>query len=137
MSLCLISPCFHISISPCFHVSISMFTEFLKQKAELTENFNIHLFAANRKRKRQTSVCLLQTETENGSLFSLVGKGQTVIGNYCFSKLAYLCARYTVAPFVRPWSFCSTKLIGATGNYLCLYLEYQLVLASCLAPVLA
>jgi hypothetical protein len=27
--------------------------------------------------KLQTSVCLLQTETENGSLFSLVGKRKT------------------------------------------------------------
>jgi hypothetical protein len=39
-----------------------------------TENGNFRLFAANRKRKRQTSVCLLQTKTENGSLFPLVGK---------------------------------------------------------------
>jgi hypothetical protein len=38
------------------------------------ENSDCRLFAANGKQKRQTSVCLLQTETENGSLFSLVGK---------------------------------------------------------------
>jgi hypothetical protein len=38
------------------------------------ENGNFRLFAANGKRKWQTSVCLLQTETGNGSLFSLVGK---------------------------------------------------------------
>ncbi len=43
-------------------------------ETELTENGNLHLFAAYRKRKRPTSVCLLQTETENGSLFSLVSK---------------------------------------------------------------
>jgi hypothetical protein len=30
--------------------------------------------AAKGKRKQQTSVCLPQTETENGSLYSLVGK---------------------------------------------------------------
>jgi hypothetical protein len=41
---------------------------------ELTENYNFCLFAANGKQKRQTFVCLLQMETENGSLFSLVGK---------------------------------------------------------------
>jgi hypothetical protein len=37
-------------------------------------NGNFHLFVANKKRKWQTSICLLQTEMENGSLFSLVGK---------------------------------------------------------------
>jgi hypothetical protein len=42
------------------------------RKTELTENGNFRLFAANGKRKRQTSVCFLQTEI--GSLFSLVGK---------------------------------------------------------------
>jgi hypothetical protein len=41
---------------------------------ELTENGNFHLLAANRKQRRQTSICFLQTETENGSLFSLIGK---------------------------------------------------------------
>ncbi len=35
-------------------------------------NGNFRLFAANGKRKRRTSVCLLQKETVNGSLFSLV-----------------------------------------------------------------
>ncbi len=43
-------------------------------KKELTENGNFQLFAANEKPNWQTSVCLLQTETEKGSLFSLVGK---------------------------------------------------------------
>jgi hypothetical protein len=43
-------------------------------ETELTENGNFRSFAANRKRKWQTSVCLLQTVTKNGSLFSLVGK---------------------------------------------------------------
>jgi hypothetical protein len=38
------------------------------------ENGNFRLFSANGKRKWQTSVCLLQTETENGRLFSLIGK---------------------------------------------------------------
>ncbi len=32
------------------------------------------LFSANKIWKRQTSICLLQTETQNGSLFSLAGK---------------------------------------------------------------
>jgi hypothetical protein len=38
------------------------------------ENSHFRLFIANEKRKWQTSVSLLQTETENGSLFSLVSK---------------------------------------------------------------
>jgi hypothetical protein len=37
------------------------------------ENGNFRLFAANKKWKQQTSVCLLRTETENGSLISVVG----------------------------------------------------------------
>jgi hypothetical protein len=41
---------------------------------ELTENGLFYLFAANGKHKRQASVCLLKIETENGSLFFLVGK---------------------------------------------------------------
>jgi hypothetical protein len=45
-----------------------------KRETELTENGNFRLFAANEKQKRQTSVCLQQTEIENGSLFFLVGK---------------------------------------------------------------
>jgi hypothetical protein len=43
------------------------------------------------KRKTKTencSVCLLQTETENGSLFSLVGKRKKVMDVYCISKRA-------------------------------------------------
>jgi hypothetical protein len=51
-----------------------MFVDFCKWKTELTENSNLSLFAAKEKRKRQTSVYLLKTEKENGSLFSLVGK---------------------------------------------------------------
>jgi hypothetical protein len=45
-----------------------------KRKMELTENGLFYLFAANGKHKRQASVCLLKKETENGSLFFLVGK---------------------------------------------------------------
>ncbi len=41
---------------------------------QVTDNGNFHWFAANGKQKPQTSVCLLQTGTENGSLFFLVGK---------------------------------------------------------------
>jgi hypothetical protein len=51
-----------------------MFVEFCKWKTELTENGNFRLFPAKEKRKRQTSVHLLKTEKENGSLFSLIGK---------------------------------------------------------------
>jgi hypothetical protein len=38
------------------------------------ETANFSLFAANGKWKQQTSVCLLQMEKENGSLFPLVDK---------------------------------------------------------------
>jgi hypothetical protein len=46
-------------MSPCLHVP-----EFHKKKTKLTENGNFRLFTTNGKRKRQTSGCLLQTETE-------------------------------------------------------------------------
>jgi hypothetical protein len=47
------------------------------RKTELTENDNFHVFAADGKRKWQTLFCFVQTE--NGSLFSLVGKRSTVV----------------------------------------------------------
>jgi hypothetical protein len=47
------------------------------QKMELMEN--------------ATSVCLLQAETENGSLFPLVGKQLTAIDVCCFHKCDHLC----------------------------------------------
>jgi hypothetical protein len=59
---------------------------------ELTENKNFHLLAANGKWKGLTFVCLLQTETENGSLFSLGSKQYTVIDDYCFKKHSLLCS---------------------------------------------
>jgi hypothetical protein len=43
-------------------------------ETELTENSNFRLFAANGKRKQQTSVYLPQMEKKNRSLFSLLGK---------------------------------------------------------------
>ncbi len=43
-------------------------------KTELTENGNFCLFAADGKQRWQTSVCLLQTVKQTGSLFSLVVK---------------------------------------------------------------
>jgi hypothetical protein len=43
---------------------------------KLTENGNIRLFSANKKQKEQTSICSLQTEMENKSLFFL---GRTTI----------------------------------------------------------
>ncbi len=48
------------------------------------ENCNFSLFAAKGKWKWQTSNWLLQMETENRSLFSLVD-------DCCFSKHAHLC----------------------------------------------
>jgi hypothetical protein len=45
------------------------------RKTELTEIGNFRLFVCcKRKMETATFVCLLQTETENRSLFSLVGK---------------------------------------------------------------
>jgi hypothetical protein len=38
----------------------------------------------------ENGVCLQQTETENGSLFSLVGKRQTTIDDSFFGKRAHL-----------------------------------------------
>jgi hypothetical protein len=54
-----------------------------KQKMQMVENGNLRLLSANGngklpfgyfERKRQTSDCLLQTETGNECLFSLAGK---------------------------------------------------------------
>jgi hypothetical protein len=45
--------------------------------------------AANR--KRQTSFCLLKTETENDSLFPLSANDKTIINDCSFSKRAHLC----------------------------------------------
>jgi hypothetical protein len=56
------------------NININVYTHTNTRKSELMENGNFHLFAANRKRKQQTPVCLLQTEMENGSLLSLDGK---------------------------------------------------------------
>jgi hypothetical protein len=92
ISPCSMSPCLclHVSVSPslCLHVHVSMFPEFCKRKTELMENGNFCLLVGNGKRKRQTSICLLQTK--NRSLFSLVSKRKTVIDDCCFSKIAHL-----------------------------------------------
>jgi hypothetical protein len=56
---------------------------------ELTENGNFRLFAANGKRKRQTSVCLLETEMEVCFHKSAEDKKYT-INDCCFSKRACL-----------------------------------------------
>jgi hypothetical protein len=80
--------CLHVHVSmsmspcPCLHVHVSMFPEFRKWKTEPTENGNFCLFATNRKRKLQTSICLLQTEMEHRSLFILFNLGwQMMNGN--------------------------------------------------------
>jgi hypothetical protein len=84
-----------MSPSPCLHVSkIPQIENGTNGKQQLpficckrkTATANFRLFAANGKREWQTSVCLLQTETENGSLFSLVC--QTLVNDCCFSKRA-------------------------------------------------
>ncbi len=93
-----ISLCFHVSCL-CLHVSMSAssclhaskFPGFRKRIIILTESGNFRLLAENGKRKWQTSVCLLQTETENRSLFSLVGKRQTVIDVCCSANVPIYC----------------------------------------------
>jgi hypothetical protein len=76
-------PCVHVlvSMSPSLHVSmshvyVSVFpcSYFPFIRILITENGNFHLNSTNGKRKRQSSGYLLQTEMENGSLFSLVSK---------------------------------------------------------------
>jgi hypothetical protein len=73
-------PCFHVYVSismyPCFHVS--MFPEFRKRMALKKKMVKSVSLLTNGKWKRQTSVCLLQRETENEILFSLIGKQLTV-----------------------------------------------------------
>ncbi len=100
-------PCLHVSMSPCFHVSISMSPclhvslfmspcpEFCKQKTELKENGNFCLFSVNGKWKQQSFVYLLQTETENVRLFSLVTKWSTIINDCCFRKHSHLGLKET------------------------------------------
>ncbi len=111
------SPSLHVSMSPFLHVSMSLFYvsmfpcsismspcfRFRKQKTELTENGNLRCFAANGKRKQQTSVCLLQAETENRSLFSLVGKGN--------QRLLFQQPRPSM---IICWELCA---VGQASNY--------------------
>jgi hypothetical protein len=90
--------CFNVSMSTCLHLYVSMILEFRGSKRLIQKKFRLKflkslsvdtlrqtengtngkhqllLFCCKGKRKRQTSVSLLQSETENGSLFSLVGK---------------------------------------------------------------
>ncbi len=86
------SPWFHVSMSLCFYVSIPQCLHVFMSpcpcsclhvsgipQTELTDNGtnrqrNFHLFSAIGKQKQQTSLCLLQKETENGLSFSLVSK---------------------------------------------------------------
>jgi hypothetical protein len=94
-------PCLHVSVShvyvsmspcPCLNIHVPMFPEFRKQNSELTKNGNFRLFAANGKWKRQTSVGLLQTETESTEVcfpWSANYKGKYTIA--VFSKRAHLC----------------------------------------------
>jgi hypothetical protein len=56
----------HVPMAPCSHVPMDTLLQM--------ENVNFRLLAANKKWKRQTSVCLLQTERENRRLFSLASK---------------------------------------------------------------
>jgi hypothetical protein len=51
------------------HVHVSTFLEFHKQKTELAGNSNFRLFPENGKWKLQTSICLLQTETQTDICF--------------------------------------------------------------------
>jgi hypothetical protein len=126
MSACLhvsISPCFHVSCL-CLHVSMSPFPclRLHVYRIPLTENETNgkfeYPFVCRKRKTEMANFCLFKyckqkRKTEICYLF--VGKRQTVIDNCCFSKLAYLCARYTVAPFVRPWSFCSARVCSTTN----------------------
>jgi hypothetical protein len=56
---------------------------------ELMENGNFCLFAANQNGKLLAVFC--KQKMENGSLFSLVSKQQTVNNVCCVSKHACLC----------------------------------------------
>jgi hypothetical protein len=76
------------------YADVSIYLHIYIHKMELAGNDNFHLFAANGKRKQQTSVCLLLTKTENLSLFSLIGKRLTVINDCCFSKRAHISRKY-------------------------------------------
>ncbi len=108
------------------------------QKIELMENGNFCLFAANGKQKRLTSICLLQTETENGSLFP-ASKRYTVLTiavsanvpiyvNSLLNQPAFPClltclfhSLIHLAPLVFPinpiycpwWSYSTTQLLSA------------------------
>jgi hypothetical protein len=64
----------NININTNININININIFIHTRKTEITENGNFLLFATNGKRKRKTSVCLLQTEMENGSLLSLNGK---------------------------------------------------------------
>ncbi len=98
-----LSPCLHVSMShvyvsmfdipmsACLYVSVhvSMCPEFRTRNYGTKGKQKLPLFAANGKRKRQTSVCFLRTD--NGSLFSLVGKTINGINDCCFRERAHLC----------------------------------------------
>ncbi len=98
MSPCFISPCFHVSMSmsSCFHVSITMSPFLLVHVSHVlgipqTENetngkWHLPFVCCKRKTKTLTSVCLLQTETVNGRLFSLVSKRYMVIDDCLFQQ---------------------------------------------------
>jgi hypothetical protein len=51
-----------------------MFPGFRKRKAELTENVNFRLFVATKNGNGKLPFVSCKPETENRSLFSLVGK---------------------------------------------------------------
>jgi hypothetical protein len=68
------------------YLCISISNYINMQKAELTENCNFCLFAANGKQKWR----LPQTQMENESLFFLDSKRLTVIDDCCFTKRAHL-----------------------------------------------
>jgi hypothetical protein len=88
------SPCFHVSIymSLCFNVHVSMFPDIRKRETGLTENGTNgkrQIKFVFYKRKRQTSVRLVQTETED---FCLLGR-QMINDNrrLLLEKRAHLC----------------------------------------------
>jgi hypothetical protein len=69
----------------------------------------------------QTSVCLLQTEMENGSLFSLVGKQKPVIDDGCFRKRPNLLLHYCTVACLAQLQYIHTL---PTGSFLLLLLAH-------------
>ncbi len=72
------------------HICTCVYIYCIYAKQNWGENSGFNLFAANRKRKQQPSVCLLQTETEVYFPLSTNDKWY-LFNNCCLSQGAHLC----------------------------------------------